>query len=66
MSDKKARVMEVIEEILNLLPPQHKMMLSMLLPSFRPSLENIPEEDIDNLITRIREKLAYIEGAENA
>ena len=66
MSEKKERVWEVLQEIMNLIPAPQKMMLSLLIPQFQHSFEELPEEELDRIIDIVKGKIAYIEDGTNA
>ena len=61
LTTKNERLLETVETMLELLPMQYRMMCLPFLPNFRQLLTNIPAEEIDSLIEKVRCKLDYIE-----
>ena len=61
MSTKKERAQEVLNDLLNLAPPMVRNLVPLLSTQFLPSFDQVPDEDIDQLLDTIRDKLDYIE-----
>jgi len=51
-----------VEKLLDLLPPPQKLMVTAFMPQCRQSLTNIPDEEIEKVISVIRNHLDYIEN----
>ena len=59
---KKERFLEVMNEILNQLPPLARNMIPVFVPQFQQlSTDNIPDEAMEGLLSLVKSKLDYIE-----
>lgn len=57
---KVDRAEEVLESLLELVPSSQRLMLTAFLPQFRHSFKSVTEEQIDQLIGAVEEKIKYI------
>ena len=58
---KKERVMETVQEIINLLPTQNRILIMPFFPQFRAWLDEVEENQIDNFINLVKQRIDYIE-----
>ena len=61
-SSKKERLLETIQQIINLLPAQNKLIITAFFPQFRLWLDELEEEKIDYFLSEVKKRVDYIEN----
>lgn len=62
--NKKERMQEVIGDMMKLAPPMLKSLLPLFTTQFQAQFSNLEEEDLDNILNYLQDRLDYIRGGD--
>lgn len=62
--NKRERMQEVIEDMMKLAPPMLKSLLPLFTTQFQAQFSNIEEDDLDNILNYLQDRLDYIRGGD--
>ena len=64
MWNKRERMQEVIGDMMKLAPPMLKSLLPLFTTQFQAQFSNLEEEDLDNILNYLQDRLDYIRGGD--
>lgn len=62
--NKRERLQEVVEDMMKLAPPMLKTLLPLFTTQFQVQFSNLEEEDLDNILDYVQNRLDYIRGGD--
>lgn len=62
--NKRERLQEVIGDMMKLAPPMLKSLLPLFTTQFQAQFSNLEEEDLDNILNYLQDRLDYIRGGD--
>ena len=62
--NKRERMQEVIEDMMQMAPPMLKSLLPLFTTQFQSQFSNLEEEDLDNILNYFQSRLDYIRGGD--
>ena len=62
--NKRERMQEVIEDMMQMAPPMLRTMLPLFTTQFQAQFSNLEEEDLDNILNYFQSRLDYIRGGD--
>lgn len=62
---KRERAQEVIGDMMKLAPPMLRNLLPLFTTQFQVQFSNIEEEDLDNILNYLQDRLDYIRGGDS-
>ena len=61
---KQQRAAQTVESLMQLAPPLFRNMIPVFMPQFQAQFDNVTDEEIDQLLNKVRSWLDYIEKGE--
>lgn len=65
MDQRKERIAEVMNMVMDLLPMSMKLLVQGFCPNFLPLLEGLTDEEIDHYIEVVEDHLNYIKNGDD-
>ena len=62
--NKRERMQEVIEGMMQMAPPMLRNLLPLFTTQFQAQFSNLAEEDLDNILDYFQSRLDYIRGGD--
>lgn len=62
--NKRERMQEVIEDMMQMAPPMLRNLLPLFTTQFQAQFSNLEEEDLENILNYFQSRLDYIRGGD--